>query len=101
MRALQRAVALAEMNDPASAVTEDLDLDMTRPLQVTFEIDLAATEERRRLVLRDRQHVGELASVMSNLHAASATAGSGLDQDWVADRAGRGFGRCEIAHAPR
>src|SRR5271169_2997399 len=45
MRALERAVALAEMNDPAPAVTNDLDLDMTRPLEVTFEIDLAAAEE--------------------------------------------------------
>ena len=45
MRALQRAIAFAEMNHPAPAVTEDLDLDMTRPLEVTFEVDLATAEE--------------------------------------------------------
>src|SRR5271167_646367 len=101
MRALKRAVALAEMNDPAPAVTENLDLDMTRPLEMTFEIDLAATEERCRLVLRDRQHPRELAAVMSDLHAAAPTAGSSLDQDWIADCSGCGFGRREIPHAAR
>src|SRR6516225_8375073 len=35
----------AEMNDSAQAVTEDLDLDMARPLEVPLEINLAATEE--------------------------------------------------------
>src|SRR6516162_1062986 len=101
MRALERAVALAEMNDSAPAVTDDLDLDVARPLEVTFEIDLVATEERCRLVLRDRQHVGELALVMSDLHAAAPTAGSGLDQDWIADCSGCGFGRREFPHAAR
>src|SRR5215472_18695115 len=42
MRALQRAVAFSEVNDPALAVTQDLDFDVARPLEVTFEIDLAA-----------------------------------------------------------
>ncbi len=46
MRALQRAVALAEMNDAALAVAEDLDLDMPRPVEIMFEIDLAAPEKR-------------------------------------------------------
>ena len=74
MRALQRAVALAEMDDAALAVAEDLDLDVPRPLEVAFEIDLAAAEERRRLVLRDRQQPGELGGVAGHLHAAPAAA---------------------------
>ena len=56
MRALQRAVALAEVNDPALAVAENLDLDVPRPVEPAFEIDLAATKKQLRLVLRRRQH---------------------------------------------
>src|SRR5207253_9188635 len=101
MRALQRAVALAQMNNPALAVAEDLDLDVARSLEVAFEIDVAAPEKRRRLVLRDRQHAGELALIARHLHAAAAATGRGFDQDRIADGAGRGLGRCEIAHGTR
>ena len=98
MRALQRAVALAQMHDAALAVAEDLDLDVPRPLEIAFEIDLAPSEERRCFVLRDRQHARELGSVAGDLHAAAAAAGRGLDQDRIADRFGCGRGRGEIAH---
>src|SRR6516165_12473681 len=89
------------MNHSALTVSEDLDLDVARPLEVPFEIDLAATEERGRLVLRDRQHVGELVAVMSDLHAATATACRRLYQNRIADRRSRGLGCRKIAHATR
>src|SRR2546421_724016 len=98
MRALQRAVALAQMNNPALAVTEDLNLDVPWPFEVALEIDVAASEDRRRLVLRDRQQAGELGAVARHLHAAAAPAGRGFDQDGIADRAGGGFRRCEVTH---
>src|ERR1700737_3031259 len=101
MRALQRAVALPQMNDPALAVPDDLDLDVARPLEVALEIDVAASEERRRLVLCDRQHASELVAIARDLHAAAAAAGRGFDQDRVADGPGSGLGRCEIAYGPR
>src|ERR1700682_910597 len=101
MSALQRAVALAQMNDPALAVADDLDLDVPGPLEVAFEIDVAASEERRRLVLCDRQHASELVAIARDLHAAAAAAGRGFDQDRVADGAGSGLGRCEIGHGTR
>ena len=101
MRALQRAVALPQMDDATLAVAEDLDLDVAGPLEMAFEIDLRAAEERGRLVLRYRQHPGELGAVAGHLHAAAAAARAGLDQDGIADRAGGGFGRCEIADAAR
>src|SRR5206468_3358391 len=101
MRALQRAVALAQMNHAALAVAEDLDLDVPRPLEMAFEIDLAATEERSRLVLRDRQQPGELDAVAGYFHAAAAPAGGGFDQDRIADRAGGRLGGCEAMHGPR
>src|ERR1700730_2164760 len=101
MQALQRAVALAQVNDPALAVAEDLDLDVPRPLEVAFEVDVAASEERSRLVLCDRQHASELVAIARDLHAAAAAASRGFDQDRVTDGAGRGLGRCEIRHGPR
>src|SRR5262249_13719518 len=101
MRALQRTVALTEMNDPALAVSEDLDLDVTWPLEVTFEIDPAATEEGRALVLRDRQQMGGLAGVMRDFNAAPAATGRGLDEDRVPDHRGCGFGRREISYTAR
>src|SRR5690242_9537200 len=101
MRALQRAVALAEMDDAAPAIAENLDLDVPGPLEVAFEIDLAAAEKRRRLVLRDRQQAGEVDGVPGHFHAAPAAAGAGLDQHRVADRADRRLGCREVAHRTR
>src|SRR6266446_5235197 len=98
MRALQRAVALAEMNDAALPVSEDLDLDVSRPLEVAFEIDLAASKESGRLAARDRQHPGELGGVAGDLHAAAATPCGSLDKHRVADRVGRALRRREVAH---
>src|SRR5690349_3289842 len=98
MRALERAIALAEMNDAPAPIPEDLDLDVPRPLEVAFEIDFAATEERRRLVLRNRQETGQLGSVPRDLHAAAAAARAGLDQYRIADRADRRLRRRDVAH---
>ena len=98
MRTLQRAVALAEVNDAALAVAEHLDLDMPRPVEVTFEINLTSSEKRHRLVLRERQHAAQLGAVVGDLHAAAAAARRRLDQYRIADRVGGGFGRVEIAH---
>src|SRR4029450_5384251 len=44
--ALQRAVALAEMDRAAAAVAENLDLDVARLLQVFFEIERGGSERR-------------------------------------------------------
>ena len=50
MAALQRAVALAEMDGAAAPVAEDLDFDMTRPCQVFFEIYRGVAEGGPRFV---------------------------------------------------
>src|SRR5205085_11918343 len=78
VRALQGAVALAEVDDAAPAIAENLDFDVPRPLEMAFEIDLAAAEKRRRLVLRNRQKAGELGGVPGHLHTAPAAARAGL-----------------------
>ncbi len=61
MAALDRAIALAEMDDVAVLVGKDLDFDVAgvgdRPLQD----QLVRTEGARRLGARPRQRVGEIA----------------------------------------
>ena len=55
--ALDRALALAQVDDVAVAVAEDLELDVARLDQVLLEVDRAVAEGLRRLVARG----GELA----------------------------------------
>ena len=44
MAALHRAVALAEMEDDAMRVCEQLDLDMPRPLEIPLYVDAVFPE---------------------------------------------------------
>ena len=74
MRALQRAVALAEVDDPARDVADQLHLDVARPLEPAFEIDRVVTKGGARLGLRQREEAGELVLVARQLHAAAAAA---------------------------
>ena len=55
--ALQRAVALAEMDGAALAVAEHLDLDVARPLEIFLEIDRVVAEGGLRLGARGRERV--------------------------------------------
>jgi hypothetical protein len=49
MAALDRALALAEMDHVPVAIGEDLDLDMTRREEVFLEVDRTVTEGALRL----------------------------------------------------
>src|SRR5262249_26921916 len=60
MSALQRAVALAEMDDIAAAVAEQLHLDMPRPVEKALEIDRIVAKPGARLGLCQRQHLGKV-----------------------------------------
>src|SRR5665213_744001 len=92
MAALQRAVALAEMDGAAAAVAEHLDFDVARLLQVLFQIDRGVAERRFGLVGSRRQRQHQIIRGLRDLHAASAAAGGRLDQhrkaDFVCDRNG-------------
>ena len=83
--ALQRAVALAEVNRPALAVAEDLHLDVTRLAQVLLEVDGRVAERRLRLAARGGERVRQVGGAQGDLHAASAAARGGLHQDREAD----------------
>ena len=53
--ALDRALALAEMDDGAVVIAEDLELDVARVLDVLLDVDVADAEGRFRLALRGLQ----------------------------------------------
>src|SRR5687768_10846749 len=88
MAALDGAFALAEVDDAAVRVTEDLDLDVPRALEVLLEIDRRVAERTLRFAAGGLVLVLQLAGVPADAHAATAAAGRGLEDDRVADRAG-------------
>ena len=60
MAALDRAVALAERDDRARGVGEQLDLDVARPLDVALAEHAIVPERGRRLPLRGCERLFEL-----------------------------------------
>ena len=85
--ALQRAVALAEMDGVAAAVADHLDLDVARALQIFFEIDGVVAERGLGLGAGGGERGRKLVLQMRDLHAAAAAAGRGLHQHRKADLA--------------
>ena len=89
MTALQRAVALAEVNDAAFAIAEHLDFDVARPFKVFFQIKRIVAERGFRLGARQRHRRAEVALAAHDFHAAPAAARRRLDHDGKADVAGK------------
>ncbi len=84
--ALQRAVALAEMDAGALPVAQHLDLDMARPRRGTSRHrPRSLLKARLGLGARQREGLRRLPRRLDHLHAASAAAGDGLDQHRPAD----------------
>src|SRR5690349_1094459 len=100
MAALHRAVALAERDDAAAPVGEELDLDVAGPFEVALEEDSVVAEGRLRLPLRGRDCLVEVGRLADDSHAAAAAACSRLDEQWEADllrRPGREHGNsCRV-----
>src|ERR1700722_18925274 len=85
---LQRAVALADMNDIAVAVGEHLDFDVARRGNVFLEQDTARTERRCRLANGAFERRLELGVLVDPAQPATAAAGRRLDQHRIADLVG-------------
>src|SRR5690606_34132687 len=85
MAALQRAIALAEMDRLAGAVTDDLHFDMARLLEILLDIYGVVT--KRSTGLRTCGLQGDLKVFLGagNLHAAAAAACRCLDDHRIAD----------------
>ena len=82
--ALERAVALAQMDRIALSVAEDLELDMARIAQVFFEIDRCVAECGLRFGARLLHKHFELVFGRADLHPAPAAARGGLNDDGIA-----------------
>jgi hypothetical protein len=85
MPALNRALALAQMDDVAVVIADDLELDVARVLQVLLDIHIAVAECGFRLALRGLERIGHLARVANHPHASSAAAGDRLHDHRIAD----------------
>ncbi len=86
MPALERAVALAEVDDVAVPVAEDLHLDVPRAVDVLLEVDAAVLERGLGLGSRLVQPGSQRCLVAGDAHALAAAAGRRLDEHRVADR---------------
>ena len=85
---LQRAVALAKMNDVAMAVGKHLDFDVARRGNVFLEQDPARAERRLCLANGAFERRLEFGVLIDAAQPAAATAGRRLDQHRIADLVG-------------
>ena len=83
--ALDRAFALAEMDDVAVRVAQHLDLDVPRLLDVFLDEDAVVGKARFRLARGGAEPVAHLRVGGGDAHALAAAAGRGLDHDRIAD----------------
>ena len=95
MAPLDRAVALAQVDDVPVRVGEDLDLDVARVLEVALEVDAVVREELLALARGALERFFELVLGHGDAKALAASSARGLAGDRVADLLGgllRGFG---------
>ena len=93
MAALNRALALEEMHDVAVMIGQDLELDVARLLDQTFDVERAVAERGRRLPPRLRDRAGQRRLIANRLHPDAAAAFRGLQQHGKADAPDRGRNR--------
>ena len=85
MATLKRAFALAEMDDVATCVTQQLDLDVARPCQIFLEHEPVIAKGTGSLAPRAGDDLVEFPGIAENVHAFAATARAWLDQHRKAD----------------
>ena len=90
MAALDRAVALAEVDAVAVSVEQDLDLDVPRALDEALEDQPIVTERGVRLAPSGGDLARQSREVADGPHPLAATARGGLDQERYADPLGGG-----------
>ena len=88
MPPLDRAVALAEVDDVAVRVGEHLHLDVARILEVALDVDGGVGEVLLALALRRLERALDLVRLADDLHPLAAAAGGRLQDQRVADLLG-------------
>ena len=86
--ALDRAFALAEIDDMAVLVAQHLDLDMARIGDEFLDEDAVVAEARFCFRAGAGKSVFHLGAAMGDAHALAAAAGGGLDHHRIADLVG-------------
>ena len=81
MAALHGAIALVQMNDLAVLIAENLHLDVLRAGNIAFEEYRRITERPTRFALRFVEQIREVARLVDDAHAATATAKRRLDDE--------------------
>src|ERR1700677_3833800 len=81
MAALNRALAFSQTDDVAVLVAQHLKFDVSWMLDILFEIEIAITECGRGLGLRLAIECRQFLFIAHNTHPASATTGSGFEDD--------------------
>ncbi len=90
MAALQRAVAVIQVDGIALAVGQHLNLDVTRLLEELLHVHGAVAEGRVGLGAGHGDRGDQVGFGVHHAHATSAAAGGGLDDHRVADAPGGG-----------
>ena len=86
--ALGRAITFKQMHCIAVAIAEYLHFNMTRAFQIAFDQDAIITKGRCAFLPRGTQCFRKISRRAHHAHAAPATAGDGLDDEWKADSLG-------------
>ena len=90
--ALDRAFALAKIDDVAVLIAQDLDFDVARIGDELLDEHAVVAEARFRLRARTGKAFRQLAAAVGDAHALAAAAGRRLDHDRIADLVGNLFG---------
>jgi hypothetical protein len=85
---LHRAIALAQMDQMAVLVADDLEFDVPWPGEILLDVHVAVAERRQRLGPRKLEGPREIVRVSGDAHALAAAAGRGLDDHGKADLLG-------------
>jgi len=96
--ALDRAVALAEMDHMPMLIGEQLNLDMARVFDEAFEVDPVIAKASHGFSPGGLESTRQVLVAQGNAHATSTAAGGGLDHDRITDLAGRLQGIGDIGH---
>src|SRR5439155_18000304 len=81
MAPLDATLALAERDDAAAVVGQNLDLDVPGPLEILLDVHAAVAERLLRLPPGCLERAFELGLIGDEAHALAAPAGHGLQQD--------------------
>ena len=95
--ALDRAVAVEQVQHRAVRIGQHLHLHMARPGDIALQQQRAVAEGRGGFALRGRERPGQVLRAPDDAHAAPAAAGRGLDEHRIADlrrRVRQPLGRC-------